>query len=116
MKKGTKVRILRDNTVGTIADSMFFKIAGQKEIRYEVRKPGEKEGRWYRQSEIGDVNQKVTVTIHDNESGKELYVTLNVRHCEGDIEVTVNGSPSNMKEHKEYHSKVAAYFISQLIS
>ena len=33
MRKGQKVRLLADNTIGTIADSTFFKLNGQKHIR-----------------------------------------------------------------------------------
>lgn len=45
MKKGQKVR-LNDNTIATIADSTFFVMNGKKHIRYEVRRPGERESRW----------------------------------------------------------------------
>ena len=113
MKKGTKVRVLKDNTVGTIADSMFFKIAGQKEIRYEVRKPGEKEGRWYRAIELGDIKENVKVTVH-HESGQELYMNIIVNHDSNKMDVTLCGSPENLRIHSGLHTYIAKEFINNL--
>ena len=40
MRKGTKVRLLKDNSIGVISDSAFFKLNGKKHLRYEVKKKG----------------------------------------------------------------------------
>lgn len=64
MKKGQKVR-LNDNTIATIADSTFFVMNGKKHIRYEVRRPGERESRWVPAEELLPVKETVTVTVED---------------------------------------------------
>lgn len=106
MKKGQKVRILSNNTVGTIADSTFFTLNGKKHIRYEVRKKGEKEGRWYPAEELGLVEEPVKVTITGS-NGQQVFFDLNINWDKESMTVKMTGSPENLKEHKGIHLRVA---------
>lgn len=111
MKKGQKVR-LNDNTIATIADSTFFVMNGKKHIRYEVRSPGEREGRWVPAEELLPVKETVTVTVEDGI--QTLVASLHIDWAGEEIKITITGSPENLKEHKGVHMRVMGCFIESL--
>lgn len=63
MRKGTKVRLLKDNSIGVITDSAFFKLNGKKHIRYEVKKKGVKDKCWHPEEELGPVVEHCKITV-----------------------------------------------------
>ena len=111
MKKGQKVR-LNDNTIATIADSTFFVMNGKKHIRYEVRRPGERESRWVPAEELLPVKETVTVTVEDGI--QTLVASLHIDWAGEEIKITITGSPENLKEHQGVHMRVMSCFIESL--
>lgn len=100
MKKGQRVRILRNNEIGTIADSEFFKLNGQKHIRYRVVTRINRQGCWYPAEQLGDVMERATVTIR-NEDGQELTLSVSRNYLKESLEMKLTGQPHNLKEHDE---------------
>lgn len=112
MKKGTKIRVLKDNSIGTITDSTFFKLNGQKHIRYEVSKKGVKEKRWYPEEELGPVVENCKVTL-EGEHGQVLLTEIGYNHDRGEATITISGgNPRNLKEHRGYHLNTLAFMLS----
>lgn len=98
MKKGQRVRILRTNEIGTIADSEFFKLNGQKHIRYRVVTRTNRQGCWYPAEQLGDVMERATVTIR-NEDGRELILSVTRNYLKEELKMKITGQPENLKEH-----------------
>ena len=111
MKKGQKVR-MNDNTIATIADSTFFVLNAKKHIRYEVRRPGERESRWVSAEELLPVKETVTVTVEDGI--QTLVASLHIDWAGEEIKITITGSPENLKGHKGVHMRVMGCFIESL--
>lgn len=111
MKRGTKVRLLRDNSIGTITDSTFFKLNGQKHIRYEVKKNGVKEKHWYPDEELGPVIEHCKVTL-EGERGQVLLTNIEYNHDRDEATITISGvHPRNLKEHRGYHLNTLAFML-----
>lgn len=111
MKRGTKVRLLRDNSIGTITDSTFFKLNGQKHIRYEVKKNGVKEKHWYPDEELGPVVEHCKVTL-EGERGQVLFANISFDHNKREVDITITGNhPHNLKEHHGYHLKALVFML-----
>lgn len=111
MKKGQKVRILRDNTIGTIADCTFFKLNGIRNIRYQVQKRGEKEGRWYPAEEISSVIEHCKITS-EGENGQVVYANITFNHERSEAKINITSdNPKNLKEHNGYHMRVLLFML-----
>ena len=102
MKKGQRVRILRNNEIGTIADSEFFKLNGRKHIRYRVVTRTNRQGCWYPPEQLGDVMERATVTIR-NEDGQELTLSVSRNYLTEKIKMKLTGQPQDLKEHEGLH-------------
>lgn len=110
MKKGQKVRLLQNNTVGVIADSTFFTLYGKKQVRYEVRVKGEREGRWYPAEELGPVEEVIGLTVTGS-NGQQLFADLKINWDKSEMNMQLTGSPVNLKEHKGTHLRVMADIV-----
>lgn len=110
MKKGQKIRILKDNSVGTIADSTFFTLAGKKQIRYEVRKKGEDEGRWYPAEELAPVVEQLKITV-DGSNGQQFFANLAIDWSKETMKIQVTGNPANLKDHTGSHVRVMGAIV-----
>lgn len=110
MKKGQKIRILKDNSVGTIADSTFFILAGKKQVRYEVRKKGENDGRWYPAEELAPVVEQLKITV-DGSNGQQFFADLAIDWSKEVIRIQVTGNPENLKDHTGSHVRIMADII-----
>lgn len=102
MRKGQRVRILRNNEIGTIADSEFFKLNGQKHIRYHVVTRTNRQGCWYSAEQLGDMTERATVTIRKDD-GQELTLSVSRNYLKEGLEMTLTGQPQNLKEHEGLH-------------
>lgn len=113
MRKGQKVRLLADNTVGTIADSTFFKLNGKKQVQYLVVTPKNRKGCWYPVEKLGSVMEAVKVTVK-SESGKEMIADIIRDHDKGKLDITITGNPENLKEHKGTHVQIMSCLLESL--
>lgn len=97
MKKGNKVRLLKDNSIGTITDITFFKTNGQKHVRFLVKKRGEKEGRWFPEEDLGSVIEHCKITS-EGENGQVIYANVDFNHerSEATIHITAD-NPQNLR-------------------
>ena len=76
MKKGTRVRVLRTNEIGTIADKQLIRKNGQTKVYCNVRldkKPDQ--DTWYFADQLGDIKERATVTLAD-ENGRKLVIKV----------------------------------------
>lgn len=111
MRKGQKVRLLADDTIGTIADSTFFKLNGQKHIRYLVVTRKNKQGCWYPADKLGDVKALVNATIRNEDNKQEMYVRVCYDYEKKEVTINMTGKPENLKEHTGLHVGVAICLI-----
>ena len=111
MKKGQKIRILKDNSIGTIADSTFFTLGCKKYIRYEVRKKGEQEGHWFPAEELGPVVEVLKMTV-DGSNGQQLFANLNIDYGKSTMAIQLTGNPKNLKDHTGTHLRVMNAILS----
>lgn len=112
MRKGTKVRLLKDNSIGVISDSAFFKLNGQKHLRYEVKKKGVKEKCWYPEEELGPVVEHCKVTV-EGEKNQVLFANIDYNHEKGEAAIKITGdNPINLKEHHGYHLDTLLYMLN----
>lgn len=110
MKKGQKVRILSNNAVGTITDSTFFTLYGKKQIRYEVHKKGEQEGRWYPAEELGPVEELIKLSVTGS-NGQQFFADLKINWGKETMSIQLTGNPTNLREHSGSHLRVMAAII-----
>lgn len=111
MKKGNKVRLLKDNSIGTITDSTFFKTSGQKHVRFLVKKRGEKEGRWFPAEDLGSVIEHCKITS-EGENGQVIYANVDFNHERGEATIHITAdNPLNLKKHSGYHMKVLLFML-----
>lgn len=112
MKKGNKVRLLKDNSIGIITDSTFFKMSGQKHVRYLVKKRGGREGRWFSGEELGPVIEHCKITS-EGENGQVVYANVDFNHEKGEATIHITAdNPQNLKSHCGYHMKVFLYMLA----
>lgn len=113
MRKGQKIRILKDNSIGIIADSTFFVLDGKKHIRYEVRKKNEREGRWFPAEELGPVTSTLKVTM-SCDNGQTLYADLSMNYDKENLSLALTGNPDNLKVHKGLHVTIMNKLLNSL--
>lgn len=112
MRKGTKVRLLKDNSIGVITDSAFFKLNCKKHLRYEVKKKGVKEKCWYPEEELGAVVEKVKVRL-EGEKNQVLFANIDFNHDKVEAKINITGdNPHNLKEHHGYHLMALLFMLS----
>ena len=112
MRKGTKVRLLKDNSIGVITDSAFFKLNGKKYLRYEVKKKGVKEKCWYPDGDLGPVVEKVKIRL-EGEKNQVLFANIDFNHDKGEAKINITGdNPNNLKEHHGYHLMALLFMLS----
>lgn len=112
MRKGTKVRLLKDNSIGVITDSAFFKLNGKKHLRYEVKKKGAKEKCWYPEEELGPVVEHCKITV-EGENNQVLFANIGYNHDKGEAAINITGdNPTNLKGHHGYHLNTLLYMLN----
>lgn len=75
-KKGARVRVLRTNEIGTIADKQLIRKNGLTKVYCNVRldkKPDQ--DTWYFADQLGDIKERATVTLAD-ENGRKLVIKV----------------------------------------
>lgn len=112
MRIGQKVRLLKDNSIVAITDSTFFKLDGQKHIRYQVKTKC-KNRCWYPAEELAPVTEQVKVTM-SSEDGKELLAKLEFNHDKQKLNINLTGNPVNLKEHSGLHVRLMSILIDRL--
>lgn len=110
MRIGQKVRLLKDNSIVAITDSTFFKLDGQKHIRYQVKTRSNNRC-WYPAEELAPVTEQVKVTM-SSEDGKELLAKLEFNHDKQELNIKLTGNPVNLKEHSGLHVRFMSILIN----
>lgn len=100
MKKGTKVRVLATNRVGTVSDSTFFKLGSKKEIRVEVKFDDKHEPIWYKREELGSIYEDLMMKISDDR-GRSIIFDMRYDHSKSVMGINVDAQPKNIKELKD---------------
>lgn len=114
MKKGTKVRVLANNKVGTVADSTFFVLGCRKHIRVAVKFDDMPEAVWYKKEELGRPEVHVKITFA-HENGEELYLDYKRNYMPGgrdSVEMTCN--QENLMECKGPHVVLSKVLLRAL--
>lgn len=76
MKKGTRVRVLRTNELGTIADKQLIRKNGHTKVYCSVRlDKSPDQDTWYFADLLGDTKERATVTMAD-ERGRKLILKV----------------------------------------
>ena len=120
MKKGTRVRVLRTNEIGTIADKQLIRKNGQTKVYCNVRldkKP--EQDTWYFADQLGDIKERATVTLAD-ENGRKLVIKVtqsyeNAPEERGTNLVLEAEDGGNLRDHEGgLHFFLAAFILKAL--
>ena len=120
MKKGTRVRVLRTNEIGTIADKQLIRKNGQTKVYCNVRldkKP--EQDTWYFADQLGDTKECATVTMAD-EKGRKLVIKVTQHYDnvpeEGMMNLVLEAEDGgNLKDHEGgLHFFLAAFLMKAL--
>lgn len=120
MKKGSRVRVLRTNELGTIIDKQFIRKNGQTKVYCNVRldkKP--EQDTWYFADQLGDTKECATVTMAD-EKGRELVIKVTQHYDnvpeEGMMNLVLEAEDGgNLKDHEGgLHFFLAAFLMKAL--
>ena len=120
MKKGTRVRVLRTNEIGTIADKQLIRKNGQTKVYCNVRldkKPDQ--DTWYFADQLGDTKDITTVTFADERGRKlNMIVTQYYDKAPGKNDMNVvleTEDRGNLLEHEGgFHFCLAAMLLKAL--
>lgn len=120
MKKGTRVRVLRTNEIGTIADKQLIRKNGQTKVYCNVRldkKPDQ--DTWYFADQLGDTKDITTVTFADERGRKlNMIVTQYYDKAPGKNDMNVvleTEDGENLLEHEGgFHFCLAAMLLKAL--
>lgn len=111
MRKGNKVRLLKDNSIGIIADIAFFKLNGKKHMRYQVYKRGESEKYWYPEEDFGEIIERCKITV-EGERNQVLCADIDLDHEKGEATIHITGrNPTNLKDHRGYHQSILLFML-----
>lgn len=77
MKKGTRVRVLRTNEIGTIADKQFIRKGGETKIYCRVKlDKNPKQDTWYFADQLIDTIVKAEVSIKATDSSTSTFSVI----------------------------------------
>lgn len=94
MKKGSKVRVLATNKVGTVSDSEFFVLGNRKHIRVEVKFEDKPEPVWYKREELGSIYEDLMIKLSDDR-GRSIIFDMRYDHASQNMSINVNACPQN---------------------
>lgn len=121
MKKGTRVRVLRTNKIGTIADKQFIRKGGETKIYCRVKlDKNPKQDTWYFADQLGDTKECATVTMAD-EKGRTLVFNVTQYYDkspdEDNVKVVLTaGDGSRLLDHRYgFHFNLASIFMKALV-
>lgn len=118
MKKGTRVRVLRTNELGTITDKQLIRKDGQTKVYCNVRldkKP--EQDTWYFADQLGDTKECATVTLADERGRKLLLkVTQYYDKSEDNLNIIMKAEDGSLLlDHKGgFHFYLAALLVKAL--
>lgn len=97
MKKGSKVRVLATDKVGTVSDSEFFVLGNRKHIRVEVKFDDKPEPVWYKREELGSIYEDLMMKISDDR-GRAITFDMKYDHSTKNMGINVDFMPKSVKE------------------
>lgn len=100
MKKGSKVRVLATDKVGTVSDSEFFVLGNRKHIRVEVKFDDKPEPVWYKREELGSIYEDLMVKFSD-ERGRSITMDMRYDHSKNIMGINISSMPKNVQELKQ---------------
>ena len=122
MKKGTRVRVLRTNEIGTIADKQLIRKNGQTKVYCKVHlDKSPDQDTWYFADQLGDTKECATVTIMANEKGRTLVFNVTQYYDkspdEDNVKVVLTaGDGSRLLDHRYgFHFNLASIFMKALV-
>lgn len=120
-KKGTRVRVLRTNEIGTIADKQLIRKNGQTKVYCKVRlDKSPDQDTWYFADQLGDTKECATVTMAD-EKGRTLVFNVTQYYDkspdEDNVKVVLTaGDGSRLLDHRYgFHFNLASIFMKALV-
>lgn len=117
MKKGQKVRILRTNETGTVANQELIRKGGQVKRYIKVKLDHcPKLDTWYMEDELGSVQEQVKAEFTD-ERGRVLVLDFVYDHHKKALgTITMTGrNPENLKNHiRGFHSRLVGVLMTAL--
>ena len=96
MKKGSKVRVLATNKVGTVSDSEFFVLGNRKHIRVEVKFDDKPEPVWYKREELGCIYEDLMMKLSDDR-GRSIIFDMRYDHGSEQLSINVDCCPKNIQ-------------------
>lgn len=113
MRKGARVRILRTNELGTVADKTLIRMDGKVKTYCKIRldkKP--KEDTWYFAEQLGDTKECAFITFCDNTDKKNI-VGVEIDHEKNCVSgLKVKGLPDEPDKHEGLYKYLAAIFLT----
>ena len=120
MKKGTRVRVLRTNEIGTIADKQLIRKNGQTKVYCKVHlDKSPDQDTWYFADQLGDTKECATVTMAD-EKGRKLVIKVTQSYENAPEERGMNlvleaEDGGNLRDHEGgLHFFLAAFLLKAL--
>lgn len=113
MKKGTRVRILRTNEIGTIEDNILIRKNGIVRTYCKVRlDKNPKQDTWFFSDLLGDIKECAFVIFSD-QTDKKIIVGVEIDHEQNCIcNLKVAGLPDEPEKHQGLYKYLAATFIN----
>ena len=112
-KKGARVRILRTNEIGTIAEKHLIRKDGQTRVYCNVRldkKPDQ--DTWYFADQLGDTKECAFVTFGDH-TDRRIIVGVEIDHEKDCVSgLKVKGLPDEPDRHEGLYKYLAAIFLT----
>ncbi len=115
MRKGKRVRVLRTNECGTVAENQLLRKNGRvsKYCRVVLDKKPELDT-WYMEDDLGSIVETVLFTA-TADNGQELYVSFEINHDKGDVKSTITGNPDDLQKHSGSHIDFMTIFLKSIL-
>ena len=115
MKKGTRVRVLRTNEIGTIAEKQLIRENGQTKVYCNVRlDKSPDQDTWYFADRLGDTKEWVFVTFGDH-TDRKIIVGIEIDYENSCVSaLKVKGLPDDPDKHTGLYRHMAANFLKKV--
>ena len=115
MKKGTRVRVLRTNELGTIADKQLIRKNGQTKVYCNVRLDKSPDlDTWYFADRLGDTKECAFVTFGDH-TNRRIIVGIEIDYENSCVSaLKVKGLPDDPDKHTGLYRHMAANFLKKV--
>ena len=115
MKKGSRVRVLRTNELGTIADKQLIRKNGQTKVYCNVHlDKSPDQDTWYFAEKLGDTKECAFVTFGDH-TDRRIIVGIEIDYENSCVSaLKVKGLPDDPDKHTGLYRHMADNFLKKV--